>query len=457
LIQLAPGQETSDNVINVFAEMLCFKEFSNSVKVFPSELFTRMFIRNGGKYRYESVSRWHKEECILQHDLLIFPVFVQSGHWAIVAVYVSEREMYYLDSKNFGGGDKILKCIFRYLYDESLKHCVPMKNLNDWKLYYKGIGVKQQGKNLNCGIFTLIYIDMLTRGFPINLVEDNFAKDYRYYVSTCFIQSGHTTSEPVESGKVVIDMTGPDPLLKTEDVIKEDPLLTTDAVDKETVALGGSKLLKGLRPVKINSPTETIDFLVGKGVDPFEYAERMARENSLYVAKYYNSKPVHNAGDGLCFFVSTSQSLTQSGIRSRSEVTSVSLKSSLKLGMVQNEPKVRELLSESRCIPPDRDTKSKFKNWVNKTVDDWTHEHVIAMAACFWNIRFEIICDSVIHVYDSDSLALPVPSNVLKETVRIVFNMVNHYQAIEELSDSSTDKNVKQMVKDMEIPVKLLV
>lgn len=436
LIQLAPGNTTSDNVINAFSKMLCLKPFARSIKVFPSELFTSMYISNNEKYCYENVMSWNKTEIILDYEVLIFPVFVMFGHWAVVVVYMKEREMYYLDSKNYSGGDRILRCTIRFLYDESLKHCVFMRNLSDWKLYHKGIGQKQQGKNLNCGIFALLYIDMVTNGLPISLIDDSLVELYRYYVSSCFIKS---TS--------IIDMT---------DESEEQEVENTET----KLALSGSALLDELKPFDII--TDISDYLRGTGRDPADVIERAVKENTLYVAKFYNSKPVFNAGGGVCFHLATSQTLAMSAIRSRSEVTVVNLKSSLKLGMLQNEISVREMLSASNTIPQDRNTTLKYKKWVTSSVDSWVDEHMIILASFFWNVRFEIICPDMIVVYDPDVPTtyihkLPVPRNLLKETVRLVFNFVDHYQAIEELSESIKDTETKDLVREMNIEKRKLV
>jgi hypothetical protein len=466
LYQLAPDLMTSDNVVNAFAKMLCRKQFAKSVKVFPTELFTNMFISNGEKYIYENVNSWNKNENILDNDILLFPIFVQSGHWAVVVVYLKEREMFYLDSKNYSGGDKFLRCTLRYLYDESLKNCVPMTKLYDWKLFHKGINNKQQGANLNCGMYALMYIDTITNGFSVSFLNDDFAESYRYYVATCFIQSNLTRNV-----SLTVDLTTVSPSLDSVSDVPVGVDVVNDPDDRAVVDLSndpvapavvdlknGSDLLQCTKRVKIDAPDEITNHLKSKGVDPFEYSDRVSRENSLYVAKYYNSKPVFNAGGGLCFYLSTNQTLGQSGIRNRSDISHVSLKSALKLGMINNENIVRQMLSGCGAIPLDRDSKVKFKKWVNKTVDDWTMEHIIFIASYIWNIRFEIICDQNIVVYDPETPqsypCLPIPQNFLKETVRIVYNGVDHYQAIEELSENAGDRKVAEMVKDMEIPAK---
>jgi hypothetical protein len=130
--------------------------------------------------------------------------------------------------------------------------------------------------------------------------------------------------------------------------------------------------------------------------------------------------------------------------------------------MLQNEISVREMLSASNTIPQDRNTTLKYKKWVTSSVDSWVDEHMIILASFFWNVRFEIICPDMIVVYDPDVPTtyihkLPVPRNLLKETVRLVFNFVDHYQAIEELSESIKDTETKDLVREMNIEKRKLV
>jgi hypothetical protein len=484
-------------VINVFAGMLSVRSGCKKIKVFPTEMFTSMYIKNNNVYDYELVKSWNMVDPINQFSILIFPINITKCHWAIIVVFLKSSEMYYIDSLNWDG-KQYLKCAFRYIYDEHLlKHGVYLNDLAKWKLYHKGIGSPQQnGDSNNCGIFALLYIDLILAGLPISLGSEEYAEFYRYFVANCFIScpddteieeivelvSGEDESisrKPKRKSKCgplvkveadetnmgeIVDLSNEDESVpkkikrkrNSDAAIKVEDLTNADSVTKDNEQRA-AKFLKKLKKFTIESPTEIADYLNKNKIDPEVFVHQVSEHHTWYIAKHYNSKPLENEGGGICFYYAVSQTLAMSNKRSRPKITPVSLKGALRQGMRDNADRVRQILPEMASLKL-ADTQLKYDNWVKKYVDEeFAVEHIILLASFLWNVTIELICKDTIYVWDPDGEKeypkLPTPL-FEKETIRILYNMYDHYEAITPLTDNVKDQAILGFVESMDLPLK---
>ncbi|BGP53201.1 hypothetical protein JCM8202_002757 [Rhodotorula sphaerocarpa] len=126
---------------------------------FNTNFFT-MF-EDGG---FAKVKRWTRRFNTFEKDIIIVPINYKNTHWCCAAVNLKEKRFEYHDSL---GGPRpfVYKALRSWLQEEHKSRKGSEIDLSDWEDYYDD-AVPQQ-KNMNdCGVFTCMFMESLSRDHP---------------------------------------------------------------------------------------------------------------------------------------------------------------------------------------------------------------------------------------------------------------------------------------------------
>ena len=156
-------------------------------KFFPTSFFEKLFDPNGKLCRQEkgtlNLSRckgYTSEINIFEYQILLIPVFAD-GHWTLIAADMNTRQVRYLDPAGAGGLSYLL-ATRRWLASE-------------WKRFYRcafptwrsilsdTTNTPQQGSTNACGIFTIMFMQLLADGQDVQRFSMDAVREASHYIA----------------------------------------------------------------------------------------------------------------------------------------------------------------------------------------------------------------------------------------------------------------------------------
>ena len=71
--------------------------------LFISTQFLNKLYWDTNAYCYNEVKRWTKRHNVFTMDKLVFPLFRDGNHWALVVIYPQRKQIHYFDSLSYDG------------------------------------------------------------------------------------------------------------------------------------------------------------------------------------------------------------------------------------------------------------------------------------------------------------------------------------------------------------------
>lgn len=191
--RLQPGQWLNDEVIHYFFVMLtkrdeemCRLDPSRKRNHFFKSFFITKLLNEGnadvskdGQYEYGNVKRWSKKipgKDIFKLDKIFFPINQGRMHWMCAVIYMKERQIKMYDSMG-GSGMHYLKSLFQYLQDEHMdKKGTPLPDKDQWELVGYQPGTPCQKNGFDCGVFTCMFADFLSRDWPLVFSQEHITQ-----------------------------------------------------------------------------------------------------------------------------------------------------------------------------------------------------------------------------------------------------------------------------------------
>jgi len=172
---LNAGQMLNDKVINHFAELVQSRSPADDRRPYIfNTYFMPTLVGDPSGYCYEKVQKWtnrlRDSEQLYARRAILFPLNVNRVHWTLVVADVRQRTLTYYDSMG-DSGESYLQLIQRYLTDD-------YKDKNGeslpwvWALVSKGCSTPQQKNGVDCGVFMLALLNILCRGFELDVEPD---------------------------------------------------------------------------------------------------------------------------------------------------------------------------------------------------------------------------------------------------------------------------------------------
>lgn len=162
----------NDEVINFYMNMLMERgEQEGFSKTYAFNTFFYPKLTAGG---HDAVKRWTRRVDIFAYHYIIIPVHL-GLHWCLCVVFVKDKKICYYDSMG-GDNNQCLNAIRQYLSDESRQKRNVQLDLSQWTSEIVK-EIPQQMNGSDCGMFTCMYAETLTRGENITFTQ----KDMPYF------------------------------------------------------------------------------------------------------------------------------------------------------------------------------------------------------------------------------------------------------------------------------------
>ncbi|XP_070210929.1 sentrin-specific protease 1-like isoform X2 [Littorina saxatilis] len=162
----------NDEVINFYMNMLMDRgEQEGFSKTYSFSTFFYPKLVQGG---HAVVKRWTRRVDIFSHQYLVIPVHL-GVHWCLCVVFMKEKKICYYDSMG-GTNNQCLNAVRQYLADESAEKNKGQLDLSEWSAEIVK-DIPQQMNGSDCGMFSCMYAETLTRGAKITFTQ----KDMPYF------------------------------------------------------------------------------------------------------------------------------------------------------------------------------------------------------------------------------------------------------------------------------------
>ncbi|KAK6165340.1 hypothetical protein SNE40_022286 [Patella caerulea] len=172
----------NDQVINFYLKMLMERgDGDNMARV---HAFNTFFYPKLARCGHSGVRRWTKRVDVLSADFILVPVHL-GVHWCLAIIDFRKKSIRYYDSMG-GNNDTCLNVLKQYLIDECLDKKKQTFDLTGWST----VAVKdipQQINGCDCGMFSCVFAEYITRGAKITFTQDdmpNFRRKMVYEIVT---------------------------------------------------------------------------------------------------------------------------------------------------------------------------------------------------------------------------------------------------------------------------------
>ncbi|KDE02803.1 hypothetical protein MVLG_06662 [Microbotryum lychnidis-dioicae p1A1 Lamole] len=132
-------------------------------RVLDVHAFNHNFFEKLRDLGYSAVKRWSRRFDPFKKDRIIVPINQGGNHWVCAAVNLRDKRFEYFDS--LGNGSKKVYKLLRMWVEEEYKtrHGGEEIDLSGWEQGWTGGEVPLQGNGSDCGVFTCMYMETLSR------------------------------------------------------------------------------------------------------------------------------------------------------------------------------------------------------------------------------------------------------------------------------------------------------
>nr|XP_036672335.1 sentrin-specific protease 1 [Drosophila suzukii] len=168
---LIGGRWLNDVVINFYMNLLTDRSEKRSGQLPSVYSMNTFFMPRLLQSGFEGVKRWTRKVDILSKDIILIPVHCKGVHWTMAIIDMRKKTILYYDSK--GGANKnLLDTLEKYLREESLDKRNQSFDTRNFRIE-KARNVPQQKNNNDCGVFSCMIAEYITRNALITFSQDN--------------------------------------------------------------------------------------------------------------------------------------------------------------------------------------------------------------------------------------------------------------------------------------------
>lgn len=158
----------NDEVINFYMNLLMERGGQEGFpKTYTFNTFFYPKLVSGG---HPAVKRWTRRVDIFDHQYLVIPVHL-GVHWCLCVVFMQKKKICYYDSMG-GSNDQCLNVVRQYLHDESWEKKKQKLSLSEWSSEVVK-DIPQQMNGSDCGMFSCMYAETITRGAKITFTQED--------------------------------------------------------------------------------------------------------------------------------------------------------------------------------------------------------------------------------------------------------------------------------------------
>ncbi|SCZ92103.1 BZ3500_MvSof-1268-A1-R1_Chr5-3g08339 [Microbotryum saponariae] len=132
-------------------------------RVLDVHAFNHNFFERLRDVGYSAVKRWSRRFDPFKKDRIIVPINQGGNHWVCAAVNLRDKRFEYFDSLGHGS-KKVYKLLRMWMEEEyKARHGGEEIDLSGWEQGWTGGEVPLQGNGSDCGVFTCMYMETLSR------------------------------------------------------------------------------------------------------------------------------------------------------------------------------------------------------------------------------------------------------------------------------------------------------
>jgi hypothetical protein len=124
---------------------------------------------------------------ISQYKIILIPVLVKR-HWTLIAVDMEAQQIRYLNSQG-GGGATYLSIIKRWLANRWGRHYETEFPADQWRCITAQEYTPQQSDDTSCGIFTLIFAELLAQGQDVTRFSSVMTHKARMHIAHSLLEN----------------------------------------------------------------------------------------------------------------------------------------------------------------------------------------------------------------------------------------------------------------------------
>jgi len=126
-----------------------------------------------GMYDYSGVKTWFKNVNIFEMDKIFVPINHGHMHWICAVICMTEKKICMYDSMG-SHGMEYLEALLHFINDKHIsKKGVPLHDIDEWELVGHKQGIPSQDNGVDCGVFTCMFADFLSRDLPIVFSQEH--------------------------------------------------------------------------------------------------------------------------------------------------------------------------------------------------------------------------------------------------------------------------------------------
>ncbi|XP_043647726.1 sentrin-specific protease 1 [Drosophila teissieri] len=168
---LTEGAWLNDVIINFYMNLLAERSEKRPGQVPSVYAMNTFFVPRLLQSGFDGVKRWTRKVDLFSKDIILVPVHHSGVHWCLVVIDLRAKTMLYYNSKG-GGNPKVMRALKIYLRMESLDKRQKPLDTNDFRIEHAQ-NVPQQDNMDDCGVFTCMFAEYLTRDALITFCKDD--------------------------------------------------------------------------------------------------------------------------------------------------------------------------------------------------------------------------------------------------------------------------------------------
>jgi sentrin-specific protease 1 len=202
----------NDEVINFFMMMLqernFYKQTTGRKSLYLNTFYMKtMFNFKDQVFDYAPVKRWCKKLDAFQQDMIFFPVHHNGDHWLLCVVYCQQKMIVCYDSMPSPGKVAYCSAILEWLHQEKIHKNSPCHfDATEWNIVNGGAHVPKQVGIYDCGVFTCMAAEFISRNFPLTWYSQENVEMFRQRMAHSILRKTMLPEPPDTSDRGFSDL-----------------------------------------------------------------------------------------------------------------------------------------------------------------------------------------------------------------------------------------------------------
>ncbi|KAH8292512.1 hypothetical protein KR054_011176, partial [Drosophila jambulina] len=173
ILTLVGSNWLNDEVINFYMNLLIERSEQREGELPSVYAMNTFFLQRLTLSGHAGVSRWTRRVDLFSKDIIPVPVHHEGAHWCMAIIHMRDRTIRYYDSMG-RHNQFVLDALESYLQQESLDKCQVPFDTSGFTIESVQ-DVPRQSNGYDCGVFSCMFAEYVTRNAKINFSQKNMA------------------------------------------------------------------------------------------------------------------------------------------------------------------------------------------------------------------------------------------------------------------------------------------